>query len=69
MSWTAKSWKRRRAPAPRRLELERAAARERSNTERVSELEARIAASGAELEQTRTQLAGLEEERAQHKRF
>ena len=51
------------------VELERAAARERSNTERVSELEARIAASGAELEQTRTQLAGLEEERAQQKSF
>ena len=51
------------------VELERAAARERSNTERVSELEARIAASGAELEQTRTQLAGIEEERAQQKNF
>jgi len=51
------------------VELERAAARERSNTERVSELEARIAASGAELEQTRTQLAGIEEERAQQKSF
>ena len=38
------------------VELERATARERSNTERVSELEARIAASGAELEQTRTQI-------------
>ncbi len=51
------------------VELERAAARERSNTERVSELEARVAASGAELEQTRTQLAGVEEERAQQKTF
>jgi len=51
------------------VELERAAARERSNTERVSELEARIAAAGAELEQTRTQLAGVEEERVQHKSF
>jgi chromosome segregation protein len=51
------------------VELERAAARERSNTERVAELETRIAASGAELEQTRTQLAGIEEERAQHKSF
>jgi chromosome segregation protein len=51
------------------VELERAAARERSNTERVSELEARIEASGAELEQTRTQLAGVEEERAQQKSF
>jgi chromosome segregation protein len=51
------------------VELERAAARERSNTERVSELEARVAAAGAELEQTRTQLAGVEEERAQQKTF
>ena len=51
------------------VELERATARERSNTERVSELEARIAASGAELEQTRTQLAGIEEERAQQRSF
>ncbi len=51
------------------VELERAAARERSNTERVSELETRIAASGAELEQTRTQMAGIEEERAQQRSF
>jgi chromosome segregation protein len=51
------------------VELERAAARERGNTERVSELEARIASAGAELEQTRTQLAGIEEERAQQKSF
>jgi chromosome segregation protein len=51
------------------VELERGKARERSNTERVSELEARIAASGAELEQTRTQMAGIEEERAQQKSF
>ena len=51
------------------VELERGKARERSNTERVIELEARIAASGAELEQTRTQMAGIEEERAQQKSF
>ena len=51
------------------VELERGKARERSNTERVSELEARIAASGAELEQTRTQRSGIEEERAQQKSF
>ena len=51
------------------VELERGKARERSNTERVSELEARIAASGAELEQTRTQMAGIEEERAQQRSF
>ena len=51
------------------VELERATARERSNTERVSELELRIAASAAELEQTRTQLAGIAEERAQQHSF
>ena len=51
------------------VELERAIARERSNTERVSELEARIAAAGAELEQTRTQLAGIAEERSQQRSF
>ncbi len=51
------------------VELERVAARERSNTERVGELEARVAASGAELEQTRAQLAGIEEERAQQDSF
>ncbi len=51
------------------VELERAIARERSNTERVSELETRIAASAAELDQTRIQLAGIEEERAQQRSF
>ena len=51
------------------VELERGKARERSNAERVTELEARIAASGAELEQTRTQMAGIEEERAQQRSF
>jgi chromosome segregation protein len=51
------------------VELERATARERGNTERVAELEARIAAAGAELEQTRLQMAGIEEERAQHRSF
>ena len=51
------------------VDLERAAARERSNTERVAELEARITTSGAELEATRTQLAGIEEERKQHASF
>ena len=51
------------------VELERATARERSNAERVGELEARIAASGAELEQTRTQLGGIAEERAQQHEF
>jgi chromosome segregation protein len=51
------------------VELERATARERSNTERVSELESRIASAAAELEQTRTQLAGITEERAQQHSF
>ena len=51
------------------VELERATVRERSNTERVSELDTRIAASAAELEQTRTQMAGIEEERAQQRSF
>jgi chromosome segregation protein len=51
------------------VELERAIARERSNTERVGELETRIAAAGTELEQTRTQLAGIAEERAQQHSF
>jgi chromosome segregation protein len=47
------------------IELERVAARQRSNTERIGELEARIGASRAELEQTRTQMGGIEAERAQ----
>lgn len=51
------------------VELERATARERGNTERVADLEARIAAATAELEQTRLQMAGIEEERAQHRSF
>ena len=51
------------------LELERAAARERSNAERVAELEARLAAAAGELEQTRTQLTGIAEERAQQHSF
>jgi chromosome segregation protein len=51
------------------VELERAAARQRSNTERVSELEARITAADAELGQTLTQLAGIAEEREQQRSF
>ena len=51
------------------VELERATARERSNTERVAELESRIAAAAAELEQTRMQLAGITEEREQQRAF
>ncbi|MDR3750031.1 MAG: AAA family ATPase, partial [Terracidiphilus sp.] len=51
------------------VELERATARERGNAERVIELETRIAAAGAELEQTRTQLGGIVEERTQQQSF
>ena len=51
------------------VELERAAARERSNAERVTELEGRLAAAAGELEQTRTQLGGIAEERAQQRAF
>ena len=51
------------------VELERAAARERGNTERVGELEARLASSAAELEQTRNQMATIAEERAQQRAF
>ncbi len=51
------------------VELERAIERERSNTERVAELEARVKAAGAELEQTRSQLGGIAEERTQQKQF
>jgi chromosome segregation protein len=51
------------------VELERATARERANTERVSDLETRIAAAASELEVTRTQLAGIAEERAQQHSF
>ena len=51
------------------VELERAAARQRSNAERVSELEARIAAAAGELETTKTQLGSISEERQQQKAF
>ena len=51
------------------VELERATARERANTERVADLEARIAAAAAELEVTKTQLGGIAEERAQQHAF
>jgi chromosome segregation protein len=51
------------------VELERATARERGNAERIAELEARIAAAGAELEATRTQLATIAEERTQQHAF
>ena len=68
-SWTAKARRRRTGPAKRPLSWSAPTARERNNTERVSELEARIAAAGAELEQTRTQMAGIEEERTQQRSF
>ena len=45
------------------VELERAAARGRANAERVSELEARMAAAAGEQEQTQTQLSSIAEER------
>jgi chromosome segregation protein len=51
------------------VELERAAARESSNTERVNELGVRLAAAAAELEQTHSQLSGIAEERAQQRAF
>jgi chromosome segregation protein len=51
------------------VELERAGSRERSNAERVAELESRLAATAAELEQTRTQIGSIAEERLQHKSF
>ena len=51
------------------LELERATARERSNAEHVGELATRIAVAAAELEQTRTQLGSITEERTQHHAF
>ncbi|MGO9339152.1 MAG: chromosome segregation protein SMC [Terracidiphilus sp.] len=51
------------------VELERATARERANTERVSDLESRITAAAAELEVTRNQLGGIAEERAQQHAF
>ncbi len=51
------------------VELERAAARERGNTERVAELEARAAGAAAEILQTRAQLAGIVDERAQQHAF
>ena len=51
------------------VELERATARVRSNSERVGELETRIAAAASEIEVTRTQLRGIAEERTQQRAF
>jgi chromosome segregation protein len=51
------------------VELERTAARERANAERIAELEARMAGAAGELEQTRTQLGSIAEEREQQRSF
>jgi chromosome segregation protein len=51
------------------VELERAAARERANAERINELGARLAAAAGELEQTRGQLTSIAEERTQQRNF
>ena len=51
------------------IELERAAARERSNKERISELEVRIGTAGTDLEQVRAQIASTEEERTQQQKL
>jgi chromosome segregation protein len=51
------------------VELERAAARDRSNAERVAELESRLAATVAEMEQARAQIGAVAEERTQHRQF
>ncbi|MGB6975277.1 MAG: chromosome segregation protein SMC [Terracidiphilus sp.] len=51
------------------VEMERAAARRRSNAERITELEARIAAAAGEFEQTRAQLGAIADERAQQQAF
>lgn len=51
------------------LELERALARERNNTERVAELGLRLATTAAEEEQTQEQITSIGEERAQQMQF
>jgi chromosome segregation protein len=51
------------------IELERATSRQRANTERISELEARKIASTAELEQTRQQIDSVTQERVANKQF
>ncbi len=51
------------------VDLERALAREQNNSERVAELGSRLAATAAEAEQTREQIAGIGEERAQQLQF
>jgi chromosome segregation protein len=51
------------------VELERAAARQNANQERIADLEARAAAGAAELEQAQTHLENLTAEREQQKTF
>ena len=51
------------------LELERDAGRQRANTERLAELEARLAAIATELQQTQEQLTGVSEERLEQSKF
>ena len=51
------------------VELERAAARQQANQERIAELEARAAAGAAELEQAKQHLANLTVERDAHRSF
>jgi chromosome segregation protein len=51
------------------VELERTAARERADKERVAELESRMDAAAAELESTRAELSKIAEERTQQRAF
>jgi chromosome segregation protein len=51
------------------VELERAAGRQQANQERIAELEARLAAGAAELEQAKQHLANLTVERDAHRSF
>jgi chromosome segregation protein len=51
------------------VELERAATRQHSNQERIAELQARVAAGSAELEQSRQHLGSLAAERESHQSF
>ncbi len=51
------------------VELERATSRQNANHERIAELEARVAASTAELEQAKQQFEGLKNERESNRAF
>ena len=51
------------------LELERSAARQQANIERLAELEARLVTIATELEQTHDQQAGITEERSEQQQF